>query len=206
MKKNKTTKEKVTTKTTKKTSFLDSNWIVRITALVIIIPIAIVAVLLLTSIENSGEPVVGDRFDTHLENKIENSQLKAVEDALVYNNVDKVQVSLKSATLRILIDTNDAIDANSLKAIADDAYNKVIAILPVETYFTNLAGENDSVIKMYDLEINVYNVIPDDTTTQAQIYGVRYKNAANAESGFDWITTPKNQSVTDSLMKDETNE
>lgn len=206
MKKKKTMKEKVTAKSVKKSEILNSNWIVRITALVIIIPVVIVAVLLLTSIENSGEPVVGDRFDSHLKNKIADKDVKAVENALTYDNVDKVQVNLKSATLRILMDTNDSLNKDEIYAIAKDAYDKVTKLLPVETYFTNLPGENDTVIKMYDLEINVYNLIPDETNTTAQIYGVYYKNASSLEAGFDWITSPKNQDVVDSVMSDDIKE
>ena len=133
MKKKKTMKEKVTAKSVKKSEILESNWIVRITALVIIIPVVIVAVLLLTSIENSGEPVVGDRFDSHLKNKIADKDVKAVENALTYDNVDKVQVNLKSATLRILMDTNDSLNKDEIYAIAKDAYDKVTKLLPVET-------------------------------------------------------------------------
>ncbi len=202
MKKNKNTKEKVSTNKTTKTSFLESNWIVRITALVIIIPLVIVAFLLLTSIEGSGEPVVGNRFKNQLVNKIDDAKLEEVESALVYNNVESVSVSLKSATLRILIDTNNDISKDALKQLTLDAYKKVTAILPVKTYFTNLTGEDGETIKMYDLEINVYNLIPEEGETTKQLYAVRYKNASSDKSHFEWITSMKNKEVVESLMKD----
>ena len=201
MKKKKNVKENVSTKSKKSTSILDSNWIVRITAIVILVPIVIVAVLLLTSIENSGEPVVGDRFDTHLTNEINDAKVKEVKDALVSDNVDAVQVNLKSATVRVLIDAADTADAATIQALANDAYNKVVAILPVETYFTNLV-EDERVVKMYDLEIHAYNVIPNEETTAKQIYGVKYKNASNDAAGFDWITTPKDAELSTSLIRE----
>lgn len=201
MKKKKNVKENVTTKSKKTSSILDSNWIVRITALVIIIPLAIVAVLLLTSIENSGEPVVGDRFDAHLTNEISNAKVKEVEKALVINNVDTVQVNLKSATLRVLIDANDNANASTIESIAKSAYNEIVAILPVDTYFQNIV-EEDHVVKMYDLEIHVYNIIPDETSTQSQLYAIQYKNASNENVGFDWVTTPKNDEMVDSLIRE----
>lgn len=194
--------EKNTSKIAKKTGILESNWIVRITALVILVPIVIVAVLLLTSMDKSGEPVVGKRFNNQLVNEIEKSHINEIEEALTYDNVDSVQVNLKSATLRILIDTNDALDAASIEAIANDAYAKVTAILPIDTYFTNLT-ENEEIVKMYDLEINVYNLIPEDASTTSQIYAVKYKNASAPESGFDWVSMPKNEEVTDSLLNTE---
>lgn len=194
--------EKTTNKTVKKTGILESDWIVRITALVILIPVVIVTVLLLTSIDKSGEPVEGKRFKNQLVNEIEDSHISEIEGALSYSNVDAVQVSLKSATLRILIDANDGVGAADIEALANDAYTKVTSILPIETYFTNLVDGEDT-IKMYDLEINVYNLIPDETNKDSQIYAVKYKNASAAESGFDWITTPRNEEVSDSLLNTE---
>lgn len=203
MVKNKKTKEKLAAKTNKTTNFLESNWIVKVTALVILIPVVIVAVLLLTSIEDSGEPVTGDRFDNHLVNEIDNKKVKEVENNLAYNNVDSVQVNLKSATLRVLIDANDAVDASGIEALANDAYNKVTAVLPVDQYFTNVAS-NDGTAKMYDLEIHVYNFVPTDEMG-GQLYAIRYKNAPNKESGFNWVSVPKNEELTQTLLNPDAN-
>ena len=138
-----------------------------------------------------------------MKNEIKTQEVSKVKDALSYDNADSVSVNLKSATLRILIDAKDDINAEGIKSLANDAYNKVVAILPVETYFTNLTDDDGSVVKMYDLEIHVYNVIPDETTTVEQIYALCYKNATSENVGLDWVTTPKNQEMPDTLIRVE---
>lgn len=172
------------------------NWVLRISILVVAVPVLILAFVLLTSLEKKGEPVDGDRFKTHLDPEIKDSSLKSIKSALAYDNVDKVEVNLISATLRITIDVNDALDAASIENITNDAYEKVNGIIPIGTYFTN----HDKV-KMYDLEINVYNLIPNENTQVTQIWAVKHKNASEEEAGFDWITTPRNDKVVEDVTK-----
>lgn len=171
------------------------NWVLRITILVIAIPVIILAFVLLTSMEKQGEPVVGNRFDNQLDPAIKSSEIESIEKSLVYDNVDKVEVNLISATLRINIDTNDGLDAAAIEAIANDVYAKVNEVLPIETYFTNAEKT-----KMYDLEINVYNLIPDESNAGiAQILCVKHKNASEEEVGTDWPTTARNAEVTEQV-------
>ena len=188
--------EKVALDKTKKKVSKKPNWVLRITILVIAIPVIMLAFVLLTSMEKAGEPVVGDRFDGHLDPAIKESSIKELESTLSFDNVDKVNVTLISATLRIDIDANDGIDAAGIEAIANATYDKVNAILPIGTYFTN----HDK-IKMYDLEINVFNLIPEDGSTIAQIWCIKHKNASEAEVGTDWPSNPKNQEVTNEVKK-----
>lgn len=170
------------------------NWILRITLLVIAVPLIILAVILLTSIDKSGKPVVGSRFDKHLDPAITDKQLDEVEKALSYENIDKVELNLKSATLRITIDMSDDANQEVVSNMVDDAYEKVIAILPVDPYFTNQLTE-DSTIKMYDLEINVYNYIPDENNREGWQKCVLHKNATEEEVGKDWLSTARNEEV-----------
>lgn len=173
------------------------NWILRITLVVIAIPLIILAFVLLTSMEKQGEPVVGNRFKNQLDPEIKNSEISSIKESLVYDNVDSVEVNLISATLRININTNDELDAASIEAIANDVYAKVNEILPVETYFTNTEK-----VKMYDLEINVYNLIPDETNAGiAQIWCIKHKNASEDEVGTDWPTSPRNEEVNEQVRK-----
>lgn len=191
--KKQTEKETVSKKQGKKNK--RPNWILRITILVIAIPVIILAFVLLTSMEKQGEPVVGNRFDNQLDPEIQTSEIEAIEQSLVYDNVDSIEVNLISATLRINIDANDGLDAGAIEAIANDVYAKVNEVLPIETYFTNAEKT-----KMYDLEINVYNLIPNDSNAGiAQIMCVKHKNAAEEEVGTDWPTTPRNAEVTDQV-------
>ncbi|NBK97393.1 MAG: hypothetical protein EOM05_10745 [Clostridia bacterium] len=174
------------------------NWILRVTVVIIAVPVIILAIILLTSMEKQGEPVVGSRFDKQLNPAIKTSEVDSLKKSLTYDNVDKVEVNLISATLRISIDTNDGLDAASIEAIANDVYAKVNELLPVETYFTNSAK-----VKMYDLEINVYNLIPDEKNAGvAQIWCVKHKNASEEEMGTDWPTTARNEEVTNQVRSE----
>ncbi len=188
--------EKVAVDKTKNKANRKPNWVLRITILVIAIPVLILAFVLLTSIEKKGEPVFGDRFDEHLDPAIKESSLTTLSDSLKFENVDSVDVNLISATLRIDINVNDAMDAAGIEAIANATYDKVNEVLPIGTYF-----KNHDKVKMYDLEINVYNLIPEEGTTIAQIWCVKHKNAAEAEPGIDWPSNPKNQEVVDQVKK-----
>lgn len=190
MKKN---KEKINVNKVKQ----EPNWLLRITLAVIIIPLLVIAVMLLTSIDKSGTPVVGNRFDNQLEPEIKDSQLDEIKETLTYSNVDNVEVNLKSATLRILIDANDGVDRAQIEALANDAYSKVTNILPISKYFTN-KKENDKTIKMYDLEIHVYNLIPEEGN-QGQIYVKKYKNAPSETEGMDWLSECMNKEVCEQI-------
>lgn len=171
------------------------NWVLRITLIVIAIPVIILAFVLLTSMEKQGEPVVGNRFDNQLNPAIKTSEVDNIKKSLVYDNVDSVEVNLISATLRITIDANDGLDAAAIEAIANDVYAKVNEVLSIETYFTNTEDT-----KMYDLEITVFNLIPDETNASiAPIKCVKHKNASEEEVGTDWPTTPRNEEVTNKV-------
>lgn len=187
-------KEKIDVNKVKK----EPNWLLRITLAIIIIPLLVIAVILLTSMDKSNTPVVADRFDDQLDPEIKDSQIDEIKKTLVYDNVDSVEVNLKSATLRILIDANDGVDRAGVEALANDAYSKVSNILPISTYFTNQT-KNDKTVKMYDLEIHVYNLIPDENSQGTQIYAKKYKNAPSETEGMDWISECKNQEVCDEI-------
>ena len=144
-------------KETKKNAGKQSHILVWIAAAVILIPTILVGVVVMTSTENSGTPVVGSRFsETDLNPAITDDQITQIEAAMKeLDYAESVEVNLKSATLRINIDLDDIVDEvdeELVKKLASQAYDKVDAILPVETYFTQ---QSDA--KMYDLSINVYN-------------------------------------------------
>ena len=132
-----------------KSTFSSQSIIYIIAIVVIIVPLLLLGVVYFSTKENAGSPTFGDRFETSLDPAIERTQLKEIEKALVYNDVENVEVNLKSATLRITLDTKDNVGSDRITAILKDAYKKVDAILPVKTYFMNQENK-----KMYDLDIH----------------------------------------------------
>lgn len=193
-KKNKNASSKQKTKTKKSSKVL---YVIAI--IVLLIPVGLLGYIYLGAKENSGKPVVGSRFDKSLDPAITETDIQKVKDALKFDNVDKVEVNLTSATLRITIDTADNISEDALSNILDSAYDKVDQVLPVKTYFTN-----KDTTKMYDLDIHVYNFIPDDTHTEDdQIYKEKTKNASNDKAVEDTLTSPRNQEEADELLKQQ---
>lgn len=193
-KKNKHASSKQKTKTKKSSKVL---YVIAI--IVLLIPVGLLGYIYLGAKENSGKPVVGSRFDKSLDPEITETEIQKVKDALKFDNVDNIAVNLTSATLRITIDTADNISEKALTDIMDSAYDKVDQVLPIKTYFTN----NDST-KMYDLDIHVYNFIPDDSHSEDdQIYKEKTKNASNKKAVEDTLTSPRNSEEADELLKQQ---
>lgn len=176
------------------------NWLLRFTLLVIIVPLAILAWILLTSLETKGEPVVGDRFKDQLDPAISEEQLTSLEKAFDSGEIESVEVNLKSATLRVNINTVDTLTIEQIDTIVNDAYTKVDAVMPIATYFTN-KKDGESVTKMYDLEIHVYNYIPTDENREGYNYMVLTKNAS-AEGN---VKNTPSQPIDQEVVNDVTN-
>lgn len=167
------------------------------TLILILIPCAFVGVQLISSIGSQDEPVLGNRYDSKdLNPAITEDQVEQVRTAVTgIGGVEAVEVNLKSATLRISLDVTDTVDTNQCSAIAQEAYNQVNQILPVETYFTNTEEA-----KMYDLEIDAYNFLLDDTHTDGQVYVKVYKTGAS-EVIIQDMANPKDQDLVNRIVK-----
>lgn len=170
-----------------------------IAGIVILIPVLLLGWIYLSAKESSGSPTVGSRFDNSLNPAITEEQLDKVKSAMKLDGVESVEVNLISATLRINIDTKDDASSAKVKSIMNEAYDKVNDILPIKKYFTN----NDS-DKMYDLEVHVYNFIPDDKhSADDQIYKIKTKTAAAKKPNVSTPSSPKNKSVAEKLLKQQ---
>lgn len=193
-KKNKKVSSKQKTKAKKSSKVL---YVIAI--IVLLIPVCLLGYIYLGAKENSGKPVVGSRFDRSLDPAITEEDIQKVKDALKFDQVDSIEVNLTSATLRITIDTADNISNDALTDVMNSAYDKVDDILPIKTYFTNQKST-----KMYDLDIHVYNFVPDDTHSEDdQIYKEKTKNASNDKAVVDTLTTPRNKEEADELLKQQ---
>lgn len=192
-------------KETKKNAGKQSHILVWIAAAVILIPTILVGVVVMTSTENSGTPVVGSRFsETDLSPAITDDQITQIEAAMKeLDYAESVEVNLKSATLRINIDLDDIVDEvdeELVKKLASQAYDKVDAILPVETYFTQ---QSDA--KMYDLSINVYNYssFDEEHTEDHWIYVCLTKTSASEKSVVDVLSVPRDEETAEAVMNGE---
>ncbi|WP_295567372.1 hypothetical protein [uncultured Holdemanella sp.] len=167
------------------------------TVIMILIPVVIVGYVLLTSVGGQNHPVEGNRFSkTDLNPAITDNSISSLESSLAsIDNVEKASVNLLSATLRVHIDLVDSATDEVASQALDAAYNVINDQLPIDTYFTN---KDDS--KMYDLEIDAYNYLIDDThTTDGWTYLKLTKTGASKGSVTDNMTTAKDPELSSEL-------
>lgn len=140
--------------------------------LIILIPFIILGVILIQASMSTGKPILGDRFKNDLNPAITSEQLKEIATKIKgQSNVDSVDVSLKTATLRVYVDVSDASSEQQVMDMSKSAYQDVISILDVNTYFTQHDGK-----EMYDIEIHAYN--QDKNTKENFIYVITNKNSS----------------------------
>lgn len=182
---------KATTKSSRKKK---PNIILWLGIIVLLIPCIILGIVLASSLEKTGEPVVVNRFKNELNPAITESDLSKLQGALVYENVDKIEVNLKSATLRIMVNIADSMEEGDILWLIDNAYTKVAELLPIETYFTN-----SPTTKMYDLEIHVYNVTK-GSDALPQIYYTKSKSAGAEAPIVDHFSQAKKPELSENLL------
>ena len=181
------TKPKKTQK--KNTESKQGHKLVWFTLIIIAIPVVIVAYVLLTSMGGQGEPVVGNRFNgKDLNPSITEEAMNSIQEQVSgIGGVEEATINLKSATLRVHLNMDDSYTQDQIQAASDQAYEIVAATLPIDQYFTN---REDA--KMYDLEIDVYNYIVDDShPAEGQIYIKTTKTGAATDRVTDVMTTAK---------------
>lgn len=165
---------------------------------VIIVPLLLLGIIFLSTKEKSGSPTFGDRYKTSLDPAITTEQITELQGLLVYEDVETVEVNLKSATLRITLDTNDNVGSDRMSAILNDAYKKVDKVLPVKTYFTNAEGK-----KMYDLDIHAYNFMAQEDNTKGWVYKELIKNASGKKAVIDTLSSPRDKETSDTLLQQQ---
>lgn len=176
-----------------------SNILYIVATVVILIPLLMLGYIYFSTKENKGKPTAGNRFDNALVEKIEQGQIDQVKSSLQYDKAENVEVNLTSATLRITIDLQDTCGKSDVDSVLNDAYKKTTQILPVETYFTN---KDD--VKMYDLDIHVYNFIPkDDDSTDGWVYKEKIKNASSKKAVTDTLSSARSKEDADELLKQQ---
>ena len=81
------------------------------------------------------------------------------------------------------------------KNIVKTAYKKVNEVLPIDTYFTNKI-DGDTVTKMYDLQIDAYNVI----SGEKQIHYILTKTGSSEDEVIQLVSSPKDKEVANDVL------
>lgn len=142
----------------KKKKLSTSALVLIIACIIILIPLVIFAAIIITASIQNSKPVFGSRFTNDLSPAITDSQISAVEtNVSSISGVEKCEVVLTTAQFRVNIDTNNTATEEDIQEIVTKAYDVVGNELPINTYF-KISSDGQ---RMYDLEINGYNYIPD---------------------------------------------
>lgn len=189
------------TRKPKKQKVKQGHKLVWITLIILAIPVLIVGYVLLTSAEGSDQPVEGSRFSANdLNPKIDDSQISQIQAQLMnIPGTESATIDLKSATLRIHLNMVDGASNEELDSAVHQAYDMVNMILPIETYFTNSAdGKN------YDLQIDAYNYLVDDSHPTDGWRYVKLTKTGAGQPVIDVMTEPKNAELAEQVKNQQT--
>lgn len=154
--------------------------------LVIFIPCAIYAGILISAALQTGSPILGERFDGDLDPAITKNDISSIETKLSsIDGVEEVEVVLLSGQMRVNVNVDDALTNEQIEVIINEAYEGVADVLSIDKYFTSNGGK-----RMYDLAINVYNLV--DPEDDSMIYYILTKNAMMEEKTIQLVSEPLN--------------
>lgn len=171
-----------------------ASLIIIIGVIIFAIPCIIVGYELIHAQLGTHSPVIGSRFDNDLDPAITDDQVASIESAVSnLSGVEDATVELRTATLRIYLDVNDSTSAETAEALAQQAYDTVGSILDINTYFAQNNG-----MKMYDLEIHVYNNI-DLADSDDYMYVILNKSSSMDQPRVQLVSEPLDAELAQAL-------
>ena len=161
-------------KKAKKKGRLDAaSWIIIIGLLIIAVPCAAFLYILLSAQAATGTAISGDRFTGDLDPAITEIQMANVVTSVeTIEGVESAEVILKSATVRVYVDTLDEMTPEVAEGIANQAYEKLTAECDPSVYFTQTASK-----KMYDIEVHAYN-LTENRDSEEFVYVILSKSSS----------------------------
>ena len=182
-------------KTLTKTGKRDwSFYAIIICLLILAIPVSLIGFQALSAWSNSRKPIVGDRLDHRYDNVITKEAISSLEtDLQSLEGIKEVEVRLVTGTLRINTLTLEGATNDSVSALSQAVYAKVIEHFPVAEYF-----HNDGTFARYDLEINVHNELMGE---EGFIYMMGVKTSQMEEILFQFVSEPLSESWVEELWR-----
>ncbi len=157
------------------------------------IPLIILAVILLQSSLATGNVIEGNRFNNDLDPAITDSMLENTTTNLEALDVQTVSVNLHAATLIISIKVDPELTSEDFALIATDAVEVVDNNIAIDTYFTSTDSK-----KMYDLQIDVYNLGMADENVN--LHTILTKNGNMTEWSIQDVSTAVNPDLAAELI------
>ena len=171
-----------------------ASLIIIIGVIIFAIPCIIVGYELIHAQLGTDSPVIGSRFDGDLDPAITDDQLNSIQSSVQsLSGVEEATVELRTATLRVYLDVNDTTSVESATSLAEQAYDTIGSILDMNTYFSQ-----DNGMKMYDLEVHVYNNI-DLADSDDYVYVILNKSSSMEEPRVQTVSEPLDAELAQSL-------
>ncbi|MCI7221933.1 MAG: hypothetical protein PUF67_03695 [Firmicutes bacterium] len=184
-------------KVKKKKTVRKADIILIVGLIIIALPFCVLGWFLISAQLASGKPNLGDRYANDLDPSITSSEQKDIEkDVKNIDGVEDVNVELTTATLRVYVDISDSAVETDAVSIANQTYDKVVNVLSPSIYFS----QHDN-MKMYDLEIHVYN-LDKDRENENFVYVIKLKNSNMDESTIQTVSKAKDEALAQQLRDD----
>lgn len=165
-------------------------------------PFAVFAWILISAAMDTGSPILGNRYEGDLDPAITKADLEAVKTAAENETgVEKVDVQLATATLRVYVDVDDNDNVESCANVARQVYSDVTNVLDPSVYFTQTDTK-----KMYDLEVHVYNYADQSKRDEDSFaYVIETKNSSMSDPVINTVSEPVNAELAEQLRQDVIN-
>lgn len=168
--------------------------------ILLVTPPAVLGWILYSSQQDTGKPVLGNRYEGDLDPAITMDQMTAIENGVAaLEGIEASRVEMPTATLRVYADIADDADADAANSKADEIYGVITGILDPSVYFTQADGK-----KMYDVEVHVYNhQKSQETDDDGFVYVIKSKSSSMSEPRSQTVSQPVNAELAQKL-RDET--
>lgn len=156
------------------------------------IPLLILAVILLQSSLATGKVIEGNRFNNDLDPEITKDLISTTQTDLEGLDVLNVEINLHAATLLVTLQVDSTVDETKFADLATSAVEVIDQDIPLLTYFTSSDSK-----KMYDLQIDVYNLASDNTVN---LHTILTKNANMLTFSIQDVSTAVNPELAAELI------
>lgn len=162
--------------------------------ILLLIPFAVFGWIIVSAWLDTGSPILGDRYTGDLDPAITKTDLDSIKDKVSsISGVEKAEVNLATATLRVYADITDSSGEDSARSTADRIYSSVSDVLSPSVYFTQHDGR-----KMYDMEIHVYNT-SENTDKSSFVYVIETKTSSMETPVVQLVSEPINAELAQQL-------
>ena len=166
-----------------------------IALILFLIPFFVLGYFIISAAMDTGKPVVGSRYKDDHDPAITSSDVNKVESAVKgVSGVESSFANLATGTLRVYADISDSATADTAKETAGQIYSTVLAQLDPDVYFSQNNG-----MKMYDLEVHVYNQNKDAENNF--VYVIETRTSSMTEPVVQVVSEPINSELAESLRQ-----